>query len=158
MRGYDETVLSPDLFLNLFDFIIRELKVPSAADAPDVTVMFMSIDMFIVEVAILEKDLFDQSTLDEQGNSSVNRSLGNDLLLVSHAQKKPIYIEVIMSRKNLLNDHLPFRRVPKPSFLDITPEFSNLIHDLANPIIIETHFQQYRFFLSMSRLFWTRSA
>ena len=74
--------------------------------------MFMAIDMFIMEVAILEKDLFDQSTLDEQRNRSVNRRLGNDLFLISHAEEKLIHIEVVMSRKNLLNDHLPFRSVP----------------------------------------------
>ena len=73
--------------------------------------MFMTIDMFIMEVSILEKDLFDQSTFDEERDDPVNRSLGNDLFLVSHAEKKPIHIEVIMDGKDLLNDHLPFRSV-----------------------------------------------
>lgn len=111
MRRYDETVLFPDQILDLYDFIICKLKVPAAADAPEVAVMFMTIDMFIMEVAILEEDLFDQSTFDEERDDSVNRSLGNDLFLVSHAEKKLIHIEVIMDRKDLLNDHLPFRSV-----------------------------------------------
>ena len=77
--------------------------------------MFMTIDMFIMEVSILEKDLFDQSTFDEERDDPVDRSLGNDLFLVSHAEEKPIHIEVIMNRKDLLDDHLPFRSVSKPS-------------------------------------------
>ena len=103
--------------------------------------MYMTIDMFVMEVAILEKDLFDQSTFDEERNDSVNRSLGNDLFLVSNAEKKPIHIEVIMDGKNLLNDYLPFRSVSEPFFLDVIPEFLDFIHNLVKSIIIETQSQ-----------------
>jgi len=97
MRGYDETVLFPHLVLNLCDFVIRELKDPSAADASEMAVMFVTINVFIVEMTILEIDLLDQSTFHEEGNGSVNRSLGNYLFLVSQAQKELIHIEVIMN-------------------------------------------------------------
>ena len=103
--------------------------------------MYMTIDMFVMEVAILEKDLFDQSAFDEQRNSSVNRSLGDNLFLVSHAEKKLIHIEVVMGRKNLFNDYLPFRSVSEPFSLDVIPEFLDFIHNLVKSIIIETQSQ-----------------
>lgn len=101
--------------------------------------MFMTVDMFVMEVTVLKIDLLDQSTFNEQGNGSVKRSLRNPLFLVSQTEKKLIYIKVIMERKNLLNDYFPFRSVSEPLLLDIFPKFMNFIHDRT--IIIETHFQ-----------------
>jgi hypothetical protein len=112
MRSYDETVFFPDPILNFQYFIICELKGPSTADAPQVAMMFMTIDMFIMEVAILEIDLLDQAAFDKEGEGSVNRSLGKYLVLFSHTKKKLIHIEVVVDRKNFFNDHLPFWSVP----------------------------------------------
>lgn len=137
MRSYDKTVLLPDLIPNFHEFIVSNLKDPSAADTSEMAVMFVTIDVFIVEVAIFEIDFLDQFAFDEEGKSSVNRGLRNDHFLVSQTQKELIRIKVIMKRENLLNDHLPLRCVPQPLLLDVFPEFLNRVHNLA--IIIETH-------------------
>lgn len=139
MGSYDETVRFLDLILNSYDFVIGKLHDSSAADASDVAVVPVTIDMFVMEVTIRKIDLLDQSTLDQEGNGSVDRSLGNYLSLVSQTQKKIIHIKVIMGRKNLLNDRLPFRCVPEPLLLDILSEFLNFVHD--ETIFIEIHFQ-----------------
>lgn len=139
MGSYDKTVLSPDPILYVYDFILSELEDPSTADASEMGVMFVAIDVFIVEVAIFEIDLLDQFAFDEEGKRSVNRGLRNDHFLVSQTQKEFIRIEVIMKRENLLNNHLPLRSVPESLLFDVFPEFSDRFHDLA--IIIETHFR-----------------
>jgi hypothetical protein len=103
------------------------------------TVVLMTINMLIMEMAILEIDLFDQAAFNEEGNGSVNRGLRDPLLLVSQTDKKAISIEMVMSRKDLFDDQFSLRRVPKALFSDVFPKFLNFIHN--DVIIIETHFQ-----------------
>jgi len=102
-------------------------------------VLFVTIDMFIVEVTILEIDLLDQSTFDEKGNGSVDRRPRNDLFLVPQSQKKLIHVKVIVNRENLLDNRLPFRGVAKSLVSDKCTKFSNLVHN--DTIIVETQFQ-----------------
>lgn len=128
MRGYNETVLLPDLILNPHDFTTRKLEDFPATDTSEVTVVFVTINVLIMEVTVFEIDLLDEATLNEEGNRSVDRRLGNDLFLVSQPKKKLVHIKVVMIRKDLLNDHLPFRCPPKPSLLDVLSEFLDLVH------------------------------
>ena len=101
--------------------------------------MFVAIDVLIVEMAVLEIDFLYQSAIDKKGDSSVDRGLGDPLILIPQPQKELIYVEVIMDCEDLFNNRLPFRRVAKPLFLDIFPKLLNCIHD--HTIIIEIHYQ-----------------
>lgn len=101
--------------------------------------MFMTIDVFIVEMPVCEIDLFYQSTVDQEGDGPIQGCLGDPLLLVPQSQKEFIHIEVIVERKDLLDDRLPFRRVAQPPFPNVSPKLLYGIHDRT--IFIENQFQ-----------------
>ena len=82
MGCYRKVVLFPNPALNGPDFIICKLNDPAAADASEVAVMFVTVDVFIVEVPVLEIDLLDQSAVDEEGDSPVQGGLGDPFFLV----------------------------------------------------------------------------
>jgi hypothetical protein len=139
MGCYSKIVLFPDPGLNDPDFIICKLNDPSAADTSEVTVMFVAIDVLIVEMAVLEIDLFNQSAVDEEGYGPVQGGLGDPFFLVPQSQKELIHVEVIVDSEDLINDRLPFRRVAEPLFLDVFSKLLDGIHDRT--IIIEIHYQ-----------------
>jgi hypothetical protein len=139
MGCYGKVVLFPDPGLNGHDFIICKLNDPSAAHASEVTVMFVAIDVFIVEMPVLEIDLLNQSAVDEERDGPVEGGLGDPLLLVPQPQEELIHIEVIVDREDLIDNRLPFRRVAEPLFLDVFAKLFDGIHDEA--IIIEIHYQ-----------------
>jgi hypothetical protein len=124
--------------LNGCDFVFWEFNDPPAANTSQVAVISVTVDMFIMEVAILEIDLLDQSTFNEQRKGSVDRGLANGFVLVPQTKKKLIHIEVTVNRENGPDDRLPFRSVPQPFLLDKFPKFLNFIHD-RSIIIIEIH-------------------
>lgn len=97
--------------------------------------IFVSIDVFIIEAASIEINRLDEPAFDEKGDSPVQGCLGDPFSLVPQSQKKSIHIEVVVNREDLLNDRLPLRRPSKPLCLDIFPKFINRIHDPT--IIIE---------------------
>ena len=82
MGCYGKAVLFPDFSLNAHDFIICKLDDPAAGDTSKVAVMFMAVDVLVVEMAVFEIDFFNQSAVDEEGDGSVQGGLGNPLLLV----------------------------------------------------------------------------
>jgi len=139
MGCYSKIVLFPDPALNRRDSVICKLNDPSAADTSEVTVMFVAIDVLIVEMAVLEIDLLNQSAVDEEGDGPVQGGLGDPLLLVPQPQEELIHIEVIVDREDLIDNRLPFRRVAEPLFLDVFAKLFDGIHDEA--IIIEIHYQ-----------------
>jgi hypothetical protein len=137
MRSQNETISLSDPILYIEDFILGELEDRPTADAPKMRVVPMTINVFIVQVTVLEIHLFDQSALDEKGDGSVYRSPGNDSFLISQTEKKLVRIEVIMNREDLPNDHLPFSCVPKSLLSNVCSKSLDGIHGSA--IIIETH-------------------
>jgi len=82
MRSNCEIVLSADIILKVQDFIICELKNTAAANASKMAVMFVTVNMFVMQMPVLEIDLLDEATFDEKRDRPVNGSLGNSLLLV----------------------------------------------------------------------------
>jgi len=139
MGCYSKVVFFPDAALNDPDFIICKLNDPAAAHASEVTVLFLAIDVFIVEMPVLEIDLLNQSAVDEERDGPVEGGLGDPLLLVPQPQEELIHIEVIVDREDLIDNRLPFRRVAEPLFLDVFAKLFDGIHDEA--IIIEIHYQ-----------------
>jgi hypothetical protein len=139
MGCYSKAVLFPDPGLNGSDYIICKLNDPAAADTSEVAVMFVAIDVLIVEMAVLEIDFLNQSAVDEEGDSPVEGGLGDSFLLVSQPQKEFIHVEVIVDGKDFLNDRLSLRGVSHPLFLDVFPELLDGIHD--HTITIEIHYQ-----------------
>jgi hypothetical protein len=129
MGCYSKVVLFPNPALNGPDFIICKLNNPATADTSEVAVMFVAIDVLIVKVSVLKIDLLNQSTVDEEGDGPVEGGLGNPLLLVPQPQKELIDIEVIVDREDLIDNHLPFRRVAEPLFLDVFAKLLDGIHD-----------------------------
>lgn len=139
MGCYSKAVLFSDPVLNGPDFIFRKLDDPPAAYASQVAVMLVTIDMFIVEMAVLEIDLLDKAAFDEEGDGPVQGGLGDPLFLVPQPQEELIHVEVVVDSENLLDDRFPLRRVAKPLFFDVFPKFLDGNHDYT--IIIEIHFQ-----------------
>jgi hypothetical protein len=135
VRGDGKVVLFPDAFLHDPDFIIFELYDPSTTVAPEVRMIFMAIEWFIVEMAVLKINLPDQTAFDKKGDGSIEGCLGDPLFPVSQSQKELIHIEVVMSRKDLLNDRLSLGRLAKSLLLYVVSKCSNRLHTLA--IIIE---------------------
>ena len=82
MGCYRKVILFANPTLNGLDFIICKLNDPAAADTTEVAVMFMAIDVLVVQMAVLEIDLFDQSAVDKKGDGPVKGGLGDPLLLV----------------------------------------------------------------------------
>jgi hypothetical protein len=139
MGCHSKAVLFPNTILNGPDFIICKLNDPAAANTSEVTVMFVAIDVLIVEMAVLEIDFLNQSAVDEEGDGPVEGGLGDALLLVPQPQKELIHVEVIVDREDLIDNRLPFRRVSQPLFLDVFTKFLYSIH--GRTIIIEIHYQ-----------------
>ena len=139
MGCYRKVVLFPNPALNGPDCIICELNDSAAADTSEVAVMFVAIDLLVMEVAVLEIDLLNQSTIDEKRDGPVEGGLGDPLFLVPQPQKELIDIEVIVDRENLIDNHLPFRCIAESLFLNVFAKFLDSVHDLT--IIIEIHYQ-----------------
>jgi hypothetical protein len=139
MGCYSKAVLLPDPSLNGPDRIICKLNDSAAVDTSEVAMMFVAIDTLIVEMAVLEIDLFNQTAVNEEGDGPVEGGLGNPLLLVSQPQEEFIDVEVIVDGEDFLNDRLPLRGVSHPLFLNIFPKFLDSIH--GRTIFIEIHYQ-----------------
>ena len=101
--------------------------------------MLVAIDVLIVEMAVLEIDLFNQSTVDEEGDGPVQGGLGDCFSFIPQTQIEVVHVEVIVDGKDLINDRLPLRGIAQPLFPDIFPKLLDGIHDGA--IIIEIHYQ-----------------
>jgi hypothetical protein len=83
VRCDGKVVLFPDAFLQISDFIIGKLYDPAATIAPQVRMILMTINVFIVEMAVLKIDLFDEAAFDEEGNGPVEGGLGYPFSLIS---------------------------------------------------------------------------
>lgn len=85
MGCYRKVVLFPDPALNGPNLIICKLNDLSTTHTSEVAVMFMTIDVLIVEMTVLEIDLLDQSAVDEEGDGPVEGGLGDSFFLVSQS-------------------------------------------------------------------------
>jgi hypothetical protein len=139
MGSDDKIVFFSDFTLDAHDFIICKLDDPAAAATSKVAVMFVAIDVLVVAMTVLEIDLLNQSTVDEEGDGSIQGGLRDSLLFIPQTQKEFVYVEVIVDREDLINDHLPFRRIPQPLFLDVFAKFLDGVHN--STIIIEFQYQ-----------------
>jgi hypothetical protein len=61
-----------------------------------VAVVFMPIDVFVVQMTILEVGLLDEAALKQQGNGTVDRGLGNFLILTPEQRVKFIHVKMVM--------------------------------------------------------------
>jgi hypothetical protein len=104
-----------------------------------VTVMFVAIDVLIVEMAVLEIDLFNQSAVDEEGDGPIEGGLGDRFSFIPQTEVEFIHVEVIVDGENLINDRLTLRCIAQPLFPDIFPKFLYGIH--GGTIIIEIQYQ-----------------
>lgn len=129
MGCYCKVVPLPDPILNGPDCIICKLNDPAAADTSEVAVMLVAIDVFVVEVAILEIDFLNQTTVNEERNGPVEGGLGDPLVLVSQTHKEFIDVEVIVDGEDFLDDRFPLRGVSHPLFLDVFPKFLYGVHN-----------------------------
>jgi hypothetical protein len=139
MGSDGKIVLFSDFTLDAYDFIICKLDDPAAADTSKVAVMFVAIDVLVVEMAVLEIDLLNQSAVDEEGDGPVQGGLGDPLLLVPQPQKEFIHIKMIVDGEDLIDNRLAFRRIPQPLFFDVFAKFLDGVHN--STIIIEIHYQ-----------------
>ncbi len=78
-----KVVFFADTFLQGPYFIIFKLYDPPATVASEVRMILVTIDVFIVEMPILEIDLLDKAAFDEEGYSPVKGGLGDPFSLVS---------------------------------------------------------------------------
>jgi hypothetical protein len=139
MGCYRKVVLFPNPGLNGPDFIICKLNDSAAADTSEVAVMFVAIDLLVMEVAVLEINLLNQSTVDKEGDCPIQGGLGDPLLLVPQPQEELIDIEVIADREDFIDNRFPFRCIAEALFLNVFAKFLDSVHDLT--IIIEIHYQ-----------------
>jgi hypothetical protein len=135
MSGDGKVVFLRNAGLDFLDFVISKLNNSTACNTPKMAMVFMPQEALIMEVTIFKIDLLDQSAFDKEGDSPVERGFGNLLLFVSEAYKEFIHVEMIMGRKDLLDDRLSLRRLTKALFLYKFPKSVNRIHD--GTVIIE---------------------
>jgi hypothetical protein len=95
----------------------------SAIQTPKVAVVFMAIDVFVMEVAVFKIGLLNEAGFQKIRNEAVYGGLGDLFFLVFQPQIELIYVEVIMCGKDLLDDGLTLRGISKPLFANKLSEY-----------------------------------
>jgi hypothetical protein len=103
-------------------FFIIEFYYLPASHASKMTVVTMAVNGLIMHMAVFVPRLPDEGTVHNEWEVAVDRGLGHTSPPVPQAQIKFIYVKMVSARKDLSNDLLSFRRIPKPLPGGIGPE------------------------------------
>ncbi len=85
-------------------------------------VRLVTVDVFIMHVAIFVIYLLHQPALDKQGKGAIYGGLGDLIALVAQSQIKFIHVEMIVDVEDLPQDDLPLLGIAQPLPLDKIPE------------------------------------
>jgi hypothetical protein len=92
----EKIITFPNLPLYILDSFFGKFNHLATIQTTKVAVVFMSIDMFVVQMTILEVGFLDEAALEQQGNGTVNRGLGNFLILTPEQRVKFIHVKMVM--------------------------------------------------------------
>jgi len=98
---------------------VFELQDLPAAQAAQVIVVGVAVNMLVMPVALAEVHLPDQAAIDEQGQGPVNGGLGDLDPLLPELQIKAVHVEMPVNFEDLPENPFPLRRAAQLPAADI---------------------------------------
>jgi hypothetical protein len=127
---------SGQLLLQQIQGRFLELLDLAAAQAEEMVVVGVAVDMLVVPVAVAEIDFPDEAAIDQQRQGPIDGGLGDLGALAFELQIKLIYVKVAVDREDLPENLLALRGAPQPPSSNIILKYLEFgFHDFNGNVI-----------------------